>query len=172
MEDLQVKNETYFFHQTPPELCEKLIKFVDLEDGDMVHEPFRGEGGFYNCFPKNTIKTWTEIRENQCYLSHTEKVDWTITNPPFRIETGTKRVNSFFYLLQHFMKLSNKGVAFLANSNCWSAFTPKRVSEFNQEGWFIHKVVVCAVKKWSGRYYFIIFKKQPCALFEPLIGNY
>lgn len=172
MNDKKIKDESYFLHQTPLSLCEKLMEFIDLKEGDRVHEPFRGEGNFFNCFPKNTINSWTEIKENKCYKSFTEKVDWTITNPPFQIDTGTRVVNSFFFLLKHFMTISEKGIGFLGNYNCWSAFTPKRIKEFNETGWFIHRVVVCSIKKWRGRYYFIIFKKEPCEFFEPLVGNY
>jgi hypothetical protein len=172
MDDILLKDDTYYLHQTPQSLCERLMDYIDFTEGDRVHEPFKGESGFFNCFPETTINTWTEIKENKCYKSFTDKVDWVITNPPFRIDTGGKGVNSFFFLLKHFMTISEKGIAFLGNDNCWSAFTPKRIKEFNDDGWFIHKVVVCAIKKWRGRYYFIIFKKEPCSFFEPLVGNY
>jgi DNA modification methylase len=38
------KDDVYYFHQTPCELCKKLISEVPLVEGDKVLEPFRGEG--------------------------------------------------------------------------------------------------------------------------------
>ena len=46
-----VKDETYYFHQTPEELCKKLIEKVPLEEGDKVLEPFKPF-----VFKKNRIK--------------------------------------------------------------------------------------------------------------------
>lgn len=43
---MESKDETYFFHQTPENLCIELIKQVPLVENDNVLEPFRGEGNF------------------------------------------------------------------------------------------------------------------------------
>lgn len=56
------KNEEYYFHQTPEELAIKLINLVELEEGDMVLEPFKGEGAFYNNLPNNVIKLFYRKR--------------------------------------------------------------------------------------------------------------
>ena len=96
------KDETYYFHQTPEELTIELINRIDLEDGDIVLEPFKGEGSFYNNFPDNVVKHYTEIEEGLDYKDFKEQVDWVISNPPFRLETGTKRINSFFPLLEYY----------------------------------------------------------------------
>jgi hypothetical protein len=41
----------YQFHQTPRECAKDLIPFVPLVEGDIVVEPFKGEGAFYDYFP-------------------------------------------------------------------------------------------------------------------------
>jgi hypothetical protein len=43
---MDTKTETYYFHQTPNELCRELIKCISLVQGDRVLEPFKGEGNF------------------------------------------------------------------------------------------------------------------------------
>ena len=164
--------ETYLFHQTPSDLCKILMTHVPLEDGDVLLEPFKGEGGFYRHFPTNTINKWCELEEGVCYTSYTDKIDWVITNPPFRLETLGKRVNSFYFLLNYYLDRAEKGVCFLANHSCWGTLTPKRMHEINAKGWYINKSVVCNVKKWSGRYYFLIFTKKQNDMFPSILGSF
>ena len=96
-----MNKETYLLHQTPKDLAKDLIALVPLKEGDRVIEPFRGEGAFYDNFPSNTVKDWAEIEKDKDYTV-LEDYDWVITNPPFRLETGSKRVNSFWYLLDYY----------------------------------------------------------------------
>lgn len=167
-----MKDETYFFHQTPSELAKLLIQEIGIQEGETVLEPFKGEGAFYNNLPENCVKEWTEIEEGRDYKTHDTPIDWVISNPPFRLETGTKRVNSFYFLIDYFSKKVNKGLAFLGNDSCFSTLTPKRIKELESKGIFIHKIVVCSIKKWRGRYFFIIFKKEPATFFKYIEGSY
>jgi len=159
-----VKNDVYYFHQSPQELCEKLIKFVDISKDDVLYEPFAGEGAFLRSFPKENETHHTEIEEGTDFKDFDfEKthVDWVISNPPFRLEsTDGKRVNSFYYLVDFFADKVEKGFAFLGNDACFSTLTPKRLQHLHEEKKiYIDKIVVCNVKRWRGRYFFIIFKK-------------
>jgi hypothetical protein len=163
------KNEAYLFHQTPDELAKDLISSLDIEPDDVLYEPFRGEGAFYNHFPPANKKDWSEIVEGRDFKDYTGEYDWVITNPPYRLETGVKRVNSFWFILQYFLQRAKKGVAILSNDKCFSTLTPKRLSEM---GWSIASITVCAVKKWRGRYFFIVFKKIQGDFFKHLIKNY
>lgn len=154
------EKDVYNFHQTPNDCANDLIKFVPLNDGDVVLEPFKGEGSFFNNFPLNVIKIWAEIEEGIDYTTINEDYDWVITNPPFRLETGTKRINSFWFLLDYYSTRAKKGIAFLANDSCFSALTPRRMKILEDRGWFITKLVVCSIKKWRGRYFFIIIERK------------
>ncbi len=167
-----IKDETYYFHQTPAELCAELIKKVPLEKGDKVIEPFRGEGGFYNVFPEYVEKDWCEITEGRDYKDYDKPFDWVLTNPPFRLETGIKRENAFFKLLKYYTTKANKGIAFLANDYCFGTLTPKRLNELNADGSYIHSITVCSIKKWRGRYFWIIFKREPCNFYSYIDGNF
>lgn len=167
-----MKNDVYYFHQTPNKLAKLLIEKIDLQDGDTVLEPFKGEGAFYDNLPSNIVKEWTEIEEGKCYTSHEGMVDWVITNPPFRLETGAKRVNAFWYLLDYYTNKVNKGIAFLANDVCFGTLTPKRIKMLNDKGWYLKKIITSSVKKWRGRYLFLIFTKEKCDFHETLIGNF
>lgn len=166
-------NETYLLHQTPYELAKELIKFCRIELGQRVVEPFRGEGAFYNNFPDIAIKDYSEIRQGKDYKDLATNFDWVITNPPFQIEDEKKKlVNAFWPLLDYFTQHARAGVAFLGNDRCFSTLTPQRMAVLASRGFHLSKVVLCGVKKWRGRYYFLIFEKKPNSFFEVLPKNY
>lgn len=169
-----VKTEEYYFHQTPNELCKQLIKKIDLLEGDSILEPFKGEGAFYNNLPDNCIKYYTEIEEGLCYTSFNNNVDWVISNPPFKLEIKeNKKTNSFYYLLEYYSKRVNKGVCFLGNDYCFGTLTPKRLKKLEENKLFLHKIIVCDIKKWRGRYFFLIFKKnEPSLLYNYLDSTF
>jgi hypothetical protein len=168
-----VKNEEYYFHQTPEQLAIKLINEINLIDNDVVLEPFKGEGSFYNNLPNNVIKHYTEIEEGLDYKDFNMNVDWVISNPPFKLGNDNKRVNSFYYILEYYSLRVNKGIAFLANDYCLSTLTPVRLKKLREHNLYLNKIVVCNIKKWRGRYFFIIFKKnEPCPAFNYIEGSY
>lgn len=167
------KDETYYFHQTPEELSIKLINEVELIEGDTVLEPFKGEGAFYNNLPKHVIKYYTEIEEGIDFRDFKDNVDWVISNPPFRLDTGTKRVNSFYFLLEYYSTRVNKGIAFLGNDYCLATLTPIRLNKLKANNLYLHRIIICNIKKWRGRYFFMIFKKnEPSTLFNCIDGNF
>jgi len=165
---------TYLFHQTPEELAKLLIQHIDFCPNDLVLEPFRGEGAFYNHFPDTVVKDWCEIREGRDFKNYVGNVDWVISNPPFRLEQPNgKRVNSFFYLVDYYASRINKGIAFLAMDACFSTLTPIRLKELQEKhNLYIHNIIVCNVKKWRGRYFFMVFKKGECSFYKHVIGSY
>ena len=163
---------TYDLHQTPVALAKDLMAFVPLIEGDRVIEPFKGEGAFYNNFPAYVNKDWAELEQGKDYRELTGEYDWVITNPPFKLDTIEKRVNSFWFLLDYYSQRAKKGIAFLGNDTCFSTLTPCRQKILKERGWRITKVIVCAVKKWRGRYFFFILQKEGQGFMEYLITNY
>ncbi len=166
------KDDTYYFHQTPSQLAKDLIPFVPLEPTDILLEPFKGEGAFYNNFPEANPKDWCEITEGRDYKDHAQPYDWVISNPPFRLEEGAGRVNAFWFLVDYYTQHARKGVAFLGNDSCFSTLTPRRLQILRERGWSVNKVVVCSIKKWRGRYFFIILQKQSNNFYNHLVSNY
>jgi len=167
-----MEDEDYLFHQTPKELAKDLIDRLPLQASDVLFEPFKGEGSFYDNFPLENKKVWCEIKEGKDYKDITGGVDWVITNPPFKLDTGTKPVNSFYFLLEYFTFLANKGIAFLGNDSCFSSLNPRRLNLLEQRGWSITNITVCNVKKWRGRYFFIVFEKKPTSFYNYLLKSY
>lgn len=153
---------TYALHQTPAACAAALVVHCAIEPGDVILEPFRGEGAFFNAFPATGAQhLWAEIREGREYQDVSGSYDWVITNPPFRLDTDGKRVNSFWFLLDYYSQRARKGIAFLGNDRCFSVLTPKRVGLLASRGWGITKIVVSSIKKWRGRYFFIVLEKKP-----------
>ena len=164
--------DVYHFHQTPEACAKDLIAMVPLQPGDSILEPFKGEGAFFNNFPASCTKDWAEITQGRDYKDVQDNFDWVITNPPFRLETGNKRVNSFWYLLDYFTTRTNKGIAFLGNDRCFCTLTPRRMKLLESRGWSLTKVAVCSIKKWRGRYFFFILEKNKTPMMTYLEGNY
>jgi hypothetical protein len=166
------KDETYYLHQTPNDLARDLINITPFDSSDILYEPFRGEGAFYNSFPESNPKDWSELLEGRDYKDYDKEYDWVISNPPFRLDGENGRTNSFYYLLDYYIQRAKKGVAFLGNDYCLATLTPNRLEKINNRGWYINKIVVCSVKKWRGRYFYIIFTKTPNPLYTYLKTNY
>lgn len=166
-----MKDDTYFFHQTPVDLAKDLLTTLQLKPEDILYEPFRGEGAFYNNFPEVNTKYYTEIEEGLDYAEFSESYDWVISNPPFRLEANGKPVNAFWHLLDYYTTRARKGIAFLANDACFCTLTPKRMKTLQDRGWAITEITVCSVKKWRGRYFFIVLQKK-AGFVKYLSGNY
>lgn len=166
------KDATYYLHQTPADLARDLINSIPITPEDILYEPFRGEGAFYNAFPAANPSIWSEITEGRDYRDTVEPYDWVITNPPFKLDTGGKQVNAFWYLVEYYIQRARKGIAFLANDSCFCTLTPRRMDILKERGWSITKITVCSVKKWRGRYFLIILQKTPSTFFASLPTNY
>ena len=162
----------YAFHQTPVALAQALISLVPLEPHDTLYDPFKGEGAFYDHFPEGHSKDWSEITQGRNYEDYLGEYDWVITNPPFQLEKRGKRVNSIWLLLDYYSQRAKKGIAFLCNDNLPSTLTPRRIAILEGRGFFIESIVVCNVKRWRGRYFFIILRKGAKPFMTGLLGSF
>ena len=164
--------ETYLLHQTPRSLAKDLVALTPIQEGEVVLEPFRGEGAFYDCLPEGS--EWCEATRGRDYTSFEGMADWVVSNPPYRLEVGDgKRVNALWILLDYFSTRVSKGIAFLINDKCLSSLTPRRLGILAERDLHWTKMVVCSVKKWRGRYYYLVFQKgAPSANFKFLTPNY
>jgi hypothetical protein len=169
---IKMDRETYEFHQTPSECARDLLQNMNFDPTDILYEPFKGEGAFYNNFPVENPKLWTELEEGRDYKDMTEEYDWVLTNPPFRLETGGQRVNAFWFLVDYFSQRARKGIAFLGNDACFGTLTPKRLNILKERGWSITTLTVCSIKKWRGRYFWIVFEKKESTFYKHLLPNY
>ena len=72
---------------TPIHIARKIINlfFPKIYNDEFLLDPFKGNGVFYNNFPKENPKDWCEIKEGKDFFDFNKKVDWIISNPPYSI---------------------------------------------------------------------------------------
>lgn len=171
-------NCTYDEIQTPLEVWSALLAKVPISSEEIFYEPFKGEGSLYNQVACN-VKHWSEITEGKDVFefdsNQTNTITTIYTNPPFKClipnKKGIKQLkNCCYYFLEYFAThfVSLKRMAFLINNACFQSLTPKRLQKLDALGFNITKIVVLNVKKWFGRYYFVLFEKQTNTLVDYL----
>ncbi len=161
-------DDTYLFHQTPVDLAKQLIDEVELHEDDIVLEPFKWEGAIYDKFPDYVVKEWCEIEKGRDYKYHDGRIDWVISNPPYKLDGK----NCFWKLIEYYLDRVDKGIAFLCNDYCLASITPSKIKIMNDKGFYVNKIVVCCVKKWRGRYFFIVIDKHPSNFYKSIQGTY
>jgi len=150
-------------HHTPEPLVKKLLSLVPYTKNDFVCDNASGRNMvFYNNY-ETEIKDWCEIDLKRDFFDYNKKVDWFITNPPFHLT---------WKFLEKSSKLARKGFAYILSSNSFLTLTPKRLSFLRDRGFVITKIVVFNVKKWFGRYYFVIFEENKDSIIEWLEGTW
>ena len=144
---------------TPEDISKNIISQLNINENDTVLEPFKGAGSFYNQFP-NCKKFYCEKAENINFFNWQDKVDWVVSNPPFKILVDNKPKNGLVLIIEHSIKITNKGFGFLVNHNLFNALTVRRLNLWKDQGFTITYIKVYEIKKWFGRYFFILFEKN------------
>jgi hypothetical protein len=99
-----------------------------LSPTGVVLEPCAGGGAFLDALPCGTL--WCEIQKERDFLLWSRKVDWIVTNPPWR------QIRSF--LRKAFEVADN--VAFLMTVN--HAWTRARLRDAREAGFGIRRIVL------------------------------
>lgn len=116
---------------TPDEVAKYLINLLPIKDSDVLLDPCRGQGAFYNNFPELNIKLYCEIDEGIDFFNFNDKVDWIITNPPYSIYDA---------FVKHCFELSNNVALLVPFSKVSSSM--KRIKAIKEYGgikniWFL-----------------------------------
>ena len=147
--------------KTPNILAKKLIDMTPLEEGDTVLDGFVGKGAFYDQYPPNVNKRWSEIKRNRDFFKRKNKVDWVgPTNPPY------SKINDVF---EHSIKLANKGIAFLIGI---INITPKRIAMLEKGGFGITHMHIVQVTGWFGKSLFIVAQKGKPSIISYDVESY
>lgn len=145
---------------TKPEMAKYLLSLIKFKKGDVVIEPCRGKGAFYDNFPKNVKKVYCELEEGKDYLKYNGMVDITVSNPPFIPR------KLFWNFHKKAMETTRRGIYWLINMSALNVFTPKRLEEMNGLGWYIQRMHIVSDKRWFGRYVFIEITKNKNDIFS------
>lgn len=137
---------------TPIELAKKCVPFVPFEKGDLVLDPARGSGVFYNNFPDYVDKDWCEIDEGREFMLYNHQVDWVVTNPPY------SELNDW---LVKACQISRKGFAYLVHLH---SITPKRLELIDGYGFGLTFIHLVKVFQWFGMSAFALFVRDKAGL--------
>ena len=135
---------------TPIEVCKDCIKYTlpFINKDDILLEPFSGKDAFYNEFPIENRKDWSEIERGRDFLDYKKKVDWIITNPPYSI---------YKLWIDKLLETCNKGFCLLVNN---LTITPPRLEKINNAGFYISFIYYFKIKTWFGYQFYYIFEKR------------
>lgn len=98
------KSESYKTNDivyTPRYLAKLIIDQLPIQENDILLDPFKGGGAFYDQFPETQEKDWCEIEEGRDFFDYNKRVDWIISNPPY---------SKYTEVMQHSYELANNVV--------------------------------------------------------------
>jgi len=144
---------------TKIDMAKHLISLINFKDGDVVMEPCKGTGSFYNNLPTNTKNIFCEINEGIDYLNFDGEVDITLSNPPFVPR------KLFWEFHRKAMKTTKREIYWLINILSLNVFTPNRLEEMIGNGWYIESFHIVSDKRWYGRYTWVKFTKDKNNIF-------
>jgi hypothetical protein len=124
---------------TPLDLAKKCIDMTPLKKGQLVLDPFLGQGAFYNQYPNYVKKDWCEIDKKKDFFKYNKQVDWVVSNPPY------SKMQKVF---EHCVKICNKGFGLLTGI---INLTPKRIQFLEENGFGITHMHMCQVTGWFGK---------------------
>lgn len=159
-----VKPENVELHYTKEEMVKDLLKLIKFNEDDIVLDAGSGlnKVWYKNINVKNKYEC--ELEEGNDFYDWYKKVDWVVGNPPYS--------HAKDFLLKA-SEISNKGIAFLVNNQCFNSFLlPSRLEKMRENGFYINKIKVVNDKRWYGRYYFIIFTKKKNDFIEYELKTY
>ena len=164
-----VKAKAQDWDQTPEEVCCQIISIFPWAEGELVLEPFRGHGNFYNNLPGSIRKDWCEMKEGRDFFQYEGQPDTIITNPPFRDRAGGE--NLVVPCLERCLLLARKRVVFFINHKSLNSLTAARLKKYEGWGWGITKFAIWDMKKWPGRYFLIAWERGKPSMIEFFSAN-
>ena len=131
---------------TPKPLAKVMIDFCDIQPTDLVLDPSRGGGVFYDNFPECN-KDYCEITEDIDFFKYDKPVDIICGNPPWSLW------NSW---LEHTIKLNPKKFCYIFGQ---MNLTLPRLKLLEDSGYKMTKIHLCKVAFWFGHSFICIFEK-------------
>ena len=159
-----IKPENVELHYTKEEMVKDLLKLIKFNEDDVVLDAGSGlnKVWYKNINVKNKYEC--ELEDGNDFYDWYKKVDWVVGNPPYS--------HAKDFLLKA-SEISNKGIAFLVNNQCFNSFLlPSRLEKMKEKGFYINKIKVVNDKRWFGRYYFVIFTKKKNDFIEYELKTY
>lgn len=141
----EIPNDVFI---TPIELAKNHINYIENKNDYIWYDPFKNDGSYFNNFPENNTKKWSEILYNKDFFEFNENIDVICSNPPYSIIDK---------VLEHSVKLNPKIISYLIGVN---NLTARRVEFMEKNNYFITKLVMLKVYKFFGMSYIVIWEKN------------
>lgn len=144
--NIQKKNKNDIIY-TPKPVALKMIEMCDLKKGNIVLDPSKGGGVFYNNFPDYVNKEWCEIEEGVDFFKYNKKVDCILGNPPYSLWTKW---------IKHTLTITDKFCYIFGTANA----SRNRLNMIMKEGFSITKIHLLEIDWWFGDSLIIVFEKN------------
>tara|TARA_R110001599_G_scaffold305030_1_gene511389 strand:- start:336 stop:836 length:501 start_codon:yes stop_codon:yes gene_type:complete len=141
----RIKPDNVFI--TPLELSKKAIDMIEYDEDDIWYDPFKNSGSYYNQYPNECKKYYSEILEGKDFFNFDEKITIISSNPPYSFldEVILKSLSLEPKIINYLIGVGN--------------LTARRIEMFNNAGYGLTKLHMCKVYKWYGMSYIIQFEK-------------
>jgi len=123
---------------TPLKLSKQAIDMIEYNKDDIWFDPFRNNGSYYNQFPEECKKEWTEILDGKDFFDFNEKVDIICSNPPYSLLDN---------VFKKCIKLKPRVINLLIGIN---NLTTRRMEWMTEAGYGLTHFHMCKVWKWYG----------------------
>ena len=137
--------------ETPIETVKELLALISFVESDFVVDVGSGKNKIWFKNIPTKRKEELELDEGKDFLEYNKQVDWIVGNPPF---------NKLIEFSFHSTKLCRKGFGFLISNARLNQITARRLNLLAEKGFYLNKIHITEIKKWFGRYYFIVFTKN------------
>ena len=123
---------------TPLELAKKAIDMVDYQENFVWYDPFKNSGSYYNQFPSECEKEWSEILDGKDFFEFDKDIDVICSNPHYSMLDK---------VIQKSIELKPSTINYLIGIN---NLTARRIEMLNKAGYGLTKIHMCKVWKWYG----------------------
>ena len=124
---------------TPIDLAKKAINMIDYNSSDIWLDPFKNSGNYYNNFPSECDKEYTEILENKDFFDYdNNNITIISSNPPYSLLDD---------VIKKTIELKPRIINYLLGIN---NLTARRIEMFENADYGLTKLHFCKVYKWYG----------------------
>jgi hypothetical protein len=144
---------------TPKPLAERIIQMTAIQPHEVVLDPCRGGGVFYDNLPP-CHKYYCEIAEGKDFYGWHMPVDVVIGNPPY---------SQWTKWLAHTLTICKKRFCYVFGAN---SLTGNRIQMIHDAGFGITKIHLCKVAWWMTQSLIIVAEKGASSIMtsEPIIN--
>ena len=152
-------------HYTNPIVVAKLFEDIKWSPDDNVLEPCYGSGNMFNAIPVEK-KEWAEIEKGKNFFTQpykSQQFTKVVLNPPYasnHTKGDPRRQILTMPFIFKSLEVCSDELWVLLNNNMLNSLTPVRLKKIKDAGFGLTFMRVLNIPLWSGRYYWICFKRN------------